>query len=105
MAPTDRFDLLLDTAKHALRRTWRPGVPVSRLHVVATELRWPGAVQLGLFEPPAGRAEAVARAKREINAKVGRFAVRSGVTLYLDDLYRDEASGYDVCDIRGKMCF
>jgi hypothetical protein len=25
--------------------------------------------------------------------------------LYLDDLYRDEASGYDVCDIRGKMCF
>jgi nucleotidyltransferase/DNA polymerase involved in DNA repair len=105
MAPTDRFDLLLDTAKHALRRTWRPGVPVSRLHVVATELRWPGAVQLGLFEPPAGRAEAVARAKRDINAQVGRFAVRSGATLYLDDLYRDEANGYDVCDIRGKMCF
>ena len=104
-APTDRFDLLLDTAKHGLRRTWRPGVPVSRLHVVATELRWPGSVQLGLFEPPAGRAAAVAKVKREVNARVGRFAVRSGATLYLDDLYRDGASGYDICDVRGKMCF
>src|SRR5262249_10806648 len=96
-APTDRFDLLLDCAKLALRRVWRPGVPVTRLHVVATDLRRPGVVQLGLFEPPAGRAEAVAKTKREVNARIGRFAVRSGATLYLDDLYRDEASGYDIC--------
>jgi hypothetical protein len=51
------------------------------------------------------RAAALARLKREVNARVGRFALRSGATLYLDDLYRDEASGYDVCDVRGKMCF
>jgi nucleotidyltransferase/DNA polymerase involved in DNA repair len=104
-APTDRFDLLLTTAKLALRRTWRPGVPVARLHVVATDLRRPGVVQLGLFEPPAGRAAAVAKVKRDVNTRIGRFAVRSGATLYLDDLYRDEASGYDICDVRGKMCF
>jgi nucleotidyltransferase/DNA polymerase involved in DNA repair len=104
-APTDRFDLLLEAAKGGLRQTWRRGVAVSRLHLIATELRWPGAVQLGLFEPPATRAAAVARAKREVNARVGRFAVRSGATLYLDDSYRDEAQSYDICDVRGKMCF
>jgi len=38
---------------------------VSRLHVVASDLRWPGATQLGLFEPPAERAEAIARLKRQ----------------------------------------
>lgn len=104
-APTARFDLLLEAARQGLRQAWVSGVPVTRLHVLASELRWPGAVQLGLFEPPAARAEALARLKREVNARVGRFALRSGATLYVNDLYRDEASGYDICDIRGKLCF
>jgi hypothetical protein len=77
---------------------------VSRLHRVATELRLPGSVQLGLFEPPAERAEAVAKLKREGNARHGRFALRRGVTLYLNELYRDEANDLDICDIRGKTC-
>jgi DNA polymerase V len=62
-------------------------------------------VQLGLFEPPRAEAEAVAALKRQVNARVGRFALRSGATLFLPDIYRDEASGYDICDVRGKMCF
>jgi nucleotidyltransferase/DNA polymerase involved in DNA repair len=104
-APTARFDLLLEAARQGLRQSWVSGVPVTRLHVMASELRWPGAVQLGLFEPPATRAEALARLKREVNACIGRFALRSGATLFVNDLYRDEASGYDICDIRGKLCF
>jgi DNA polymerase V len=104
-AATDRFDLLLEAARSGLRRAWLPRLPVARLHLVATELRWPGEVQPGLFEPPAARAEALARLKRQVNARCGRFALRSGATLYLNDLYRDEAAGYDICDVRGKTCF
>src|SRR5262249_7937498 len=104
-APTDRFDLLLDAAKRGLRQSWIPRVPVTRLHLVATDLRYPGEVQLGLFEPPPERAEALARLKREVSARVGRCALRSAAPLYLPDLYRDEAAGYDICDVRGKMCF
>jgi len=62
-------------------------------------------VQRGLFEPPGERAEAVAKAKREVNAAVGRFALRSGATLALPEVYRDGAQGYDICDIHGKTCF
>jgi nucleotidyltransferase/DNA polymerase involved in DNA repair len=102
---TDRFDLLLEAARRGLRQAWVPGLPVTHLQVLATDLRWRGAVQLGLFEPPGPRAEAVARLKREVNARVGRFALRSGATLYLDDVYRDEAQSYDICDVRGKLCF
>jgi hypothetical protein len=76
-----------------------PGALAGRLHLEATELRYREVVQLGLFDPPADRAEAVARVKREVNARVGRFAVRSGATLWMNDIYRDEASGYDICDI------
>jgi hypothetical protein len=30
---------------------------------------------------------------------------RTGAMRHLDDLYRDEASGYRICDVRGKMRF
>jgi DNA polymerase V len=104
-APTDRFDLLLDAAYLCFDRAWMPGRGVSGMHLIATDLRRPGFVQLGLFEPPEKRARAVARLKREVNAKLGRFTLRSGATLPLADVYRDEAQSYDVCDIHGKTCF
>jgi DNA polymerase V len=103
--PTDRFDLLMEAGRHCLARAWVPGRLVNRMHLIASKLRRPGHVQLGLFEVPEGKARAVAKVKREVNARVGRFALRSGATLPLYDVYRDRELGYDVCDIRGKMCF
>jgi hypothetical protein len=105
LAPTDRFDLLLEAAKHGLRGAWLPGQPVSRVHLLASQLQYAGAVQRGLFEPPADRARAVAAVKRAVNERHGRFAVRSGATLYLDEVYRDAAHDFDICDVHGKMCF
>jgi hypothetical protein len=47
----------------------------------------------------------MAKAKRAVNDCLGRFVVRSGATLPLADVYRDEAQNYDICDVRGKLCF
>jgi nucleotidyltransferase/DNA polymerase involved in DNA repair len=105
MSPTDRFDLLLEAARFGLAKAWRPGVPANRIHLLASNLRWKGIVQPGLFDPPHGCSQAIAEVKREINARVNRFALRSGVTLYLEDVYRDSAQDYDICDVHGKMCF
>ena len=105
MSPTDRFDLLLDAARHALGKAWRSGVPVTRMHLVASQLRYPGTFQPGLFDAPPAKAEALARVKREVNARFGRFALRSAATLPLTDVYRDDAANYDICDVRGKICF
>ena len=102
---TDRFDLLLQAGRAALGRAWTPGKAANRMHLVASDLRRPGCRQPGLFEPPAEQARDVARVKREINAAVGRFALRSGATLPLSDVYRDAAQSYDICDVRGKICF
>jgi DNA polymerase V len=104
-SPTDRFDLLLDAARSCFRRAWRPGRAASYMHVVASDLRRPGSFQAGLFDPPDGKARAVAEVKRRVNARMGRFALRSGATLPLADVYRDEAQSYDICDVRGKICF
>jgi nucleotidyltransferase/DNA polymerase involved in DNA repair len=65
-SPTDRFDLLLDAAYYCFDRAWSPGLGVGRMQLIATDLRRPGFVQQGLFEPPAERAQAVARLKREL---------------------------------------
>jgi hypothetical protein len=60
---------------------------------------------MGLFEAEGRKAEAVAAVKRAINRQHGRFALRSGATLPLVEVYRDRSNEYDICDVRGKMCF
>ena len=103
--PTDRFDLLLEAARSCFQQAYVPRHAISRMHLIATKLQYRKAVQLGLFEPPVEKAKAVARLKRDVNGKHGRFTLRSGVTLYLEDVYRDSANAFDICDVRGKMCF
>jgi nucleotidyltransferase/DNA polymerase involved in DNA repair len=103
--PSDRFDILLDVARPCLRRAWIPRVSATRMHVIAEQLTPRTPRPLGLFEPPADRAEAIAHVKREINARHGRFALRSAATLALGAIYADPANEYDICDVRGKICF
>ncbi len=91
---------MLDHAYHAESRR------VTHMHLMAERLCDRRSVQRSLFpnvESPA--AVAVADVKREINDKLGRFLLRSGNTLALKDIYDDEAQSYDICDIRGKICF
>jgi hypothetical protein len=75
------------------------------MHLVAEDLADRGSAQISLFEPPSPRAEALAELKTRINQRIGRFAVRSGATLPLADIYTDDANSYDICDVRGKICF
>jgi len=105
--PSDRFDLLLDAARPCLRRAWIPRALATHMHLIAEDLTARRDCPLGLFDPPGQRsqAEAIARLKREVNTRHGRFVLRSAATLPLAAIYRDTANEYDVCDIRGKMCF
>jgi nucleotidyltransferase/DNA polymerase involved in DNA repair len=104
-APSERFDLLLDAARPCLRRAWIPKASANRMHLIAERLVPRGKAQLGLFEPGSSQAEAIARLKRAVNERHGRFILRSGATLPLAAIYRDKANEFDVCDVRGKMCF
>jgi nucleotidyltransferase/DNA polymerase involved in DNA repair len=105
VVPTDRFDLLLDAARHCPRCAWRPRIPAERMHVIATKLSRRAEAQLSLFDPPSAQAEAIAAVKERVNTRMGRFALRSAATLPLAAVYRGGALSYDVCDVRGKTCF
>jgi DNA polymerase V len=104
-APTDHFDDLLEAAKAVLNAGWRPGLCATHMHLIASELVRPAGWFRAVFDPPDAKGDAVAQVKREINAKFGRFTLRSGATLYANDYYRDPANMHDVCDVRGKHCF
>jgi nucleotidyltransferase/DNA polymerase involved in DNA repair len=106
-APSDRFDVLLDAARPCLRRAWVPRVAATRMHLFAERLTPRACAPLGLFDGPGDRdrGEAIARLKREVNARIGRFALRSAATLPLAAIYRDTSNEYDICDVRGKICF
>ena len=105
--PSDRFDTLLDAARPCLRRAWVPRAAAMRMHLFAERLVPRTCAPLGLFDPPDQRdcAEALAQLKREVNTRIGRFALRSAATLPLNALYRDTSNEYDICDVRGKICF
>jgi nucleotidyltransferase/DNA polymerase involved in DNA repair len=105
VVPTDRFDALLEAARPCLRQAWRPRERAQRMHLIAEDLRPRRCAQLGLFEPPDAPAAAVAQLKRDVNRRVGRFALRSAATLPLAGIYADAANQYDICDVRGKICF
>lgn len=80
-------------------------IPVVKMHLLAEELSRRSVRQLSLFERDDPVRQRVAAAKQAINLRIERFAVRSGATLPLEEIHKDETNEYDICDIRGKMCF
>jgi hypothetical protein len=50
-------------------------------------------------------AEAIASVERDAIARHGRFALRNAATLPLMGVHRDPSNEWDICDIRGKICF
>lgn len=100
--PSNRFDVILSVVKRLMSLVGDRGA-WSYMHIVAEKLCRTRNVQLSLFHERTD--DSMDQLKRDVNGKVGRFALRSGDTLALDDVYADEACDYDICDIRGKTCF
>jgi DNA polymerase V len=103
--PTDRFDTLLDGCRDALRQAWVPGAAATHMHLIASKLGRSRFAARSLFERADDRAHRADVLKRQVNRRVGRFAVRSGATLPLKAVYDDPSNGHDICDVRGKVCF
>jgi len=99
---TASFHTLVSAAKQLLSRV-QLRYPVSHMHILAERPTRRAWVQRSLFDKQA--ATPVDQLKQEINNKIGRFALRSGDTLQVNDLYNDSAHEYDICDIYEKSCF
>lgn len=104
-AATADFHVLYAAGRRLLAACWPHGEVVSYMHLIAGNLTPRDCAQRSLFEDTDPRWQAIGRVKRLINQRVGRFALRSGATLPLHDIYGDTTNSYDICDIYGKTCF
>ncbi|MCA9038920.1 MAG: DNA polymerase IV [Planctomycetaceae bacterium] len=100
--PTSSFDDLITAAKNMIAHMPLTKC-VSYMHLISERLTPQNLIQRSLFE--AVSPSPLDQLKASINMKLGRFAVRSGDTLTIKELYEDEANDYDICDVSGKMCF
>jgi len=105
LATAWRFEDLSLAALRLLSRIWTDHQMVHYMHVIAGRLRDRRHAQQSLFPFGDEREETLDRLKHEVNESIGRFALRSGATLPLADVYGDPANAYDICDIYGKSCF
>lgn len=105
--PTASFQDIAAAGKELLEIAYQREVRrVSHMHLLAERLSDRQTVQLSLFpNVDAPAVQQVAEVKRAINDKLGRYLLRSGDTLSLKDIYDDDAQSWDICDIRGKICF
>lgn len=104
--PCGRFDQLIDAARVGLRRAFKPyAFPATHMWVMADSLRRARGFQMSLFERPDPKRAAVADLKAAVNEAFGRFKLRAGTTLHLPAVYADPSNDFDICDVRGKVCF
>jgi nucleotidyltransferase/DNA polymerase involved in DNA repair len=112
--PTNAFKLLCAVFREMLDRSDSRDKAISHMHLIAEKLTYRESLQRTLFETryesngkpiSDSPVDRLAELKQQINARIGRFAVRSGETLHLPDVYDDETNDYDICDVQGKMCF
>jgi nucleotidyltransferase/DNA polymerase involved in DNA repair len=101
---TADYGLIATATLQMWNQIWQ-GQRLAYMHVIAERLSSRRCFQRGLFDQPSEQQQAVADAKRQINQRIGRFALRSAATLPLVQLYGDRANNYEVCDIHGKTCF
>ena len=79
------------------------GVRERRLVLIACAVV--AAVAVVLLASPFASAFRDTPGATKVNDKHGRFVLRSAATLPLNAIYADRANEYDICDVRGKVCF
>jgi nucleotidyltransferase/DNA polymerase involved in DNA repair len=101
--PTASFPIIVEAIKSLLAQAVI--LPTTGMEILAERLCPRHSVQKSFLDDRDPQAERVADVKRFINRQAGRFALRSGDTLPLAAIYSDESNDYDICDVRGKICF
>lgn len=102
-APTASFHIIVEALKGLLAQA--TVAPTTGMEILADDLCTRHLVQTSFLDDHDEKAERAAQVKKQINQEVGRFAVRSGDTVLLKSIYDDETNDYDICDVRGKICF
>lgn len=102
---TNAYSWLMKGLQSIFQKTFRPGSTYSYVHIIAGNLRPALKKQLNLFVEEDEKQKQLFLVKQKLNQKYGPFTVRSGATAHVPQVFEDETSNYEICDIDGKICF
>ncbi len=102
---TNSFPVLLKALNRGFQKVFLNGVSYSAVHLLGEPLRSTEGKQLNLFVPEDRKYKKIVKVKEVVNSKFGLFTVRSGVTAYCPEVFKDKTSDFEICDIEGKFCF
>lgn len=102
---TNNFSFLLKALRQAFKQAFRRGYSYGYVHIIGYPLRSHQQKQLNLFTDEDEKYQQLLLTKQQLNRKYGRFTLRSGATLFVPQVFADETSNYEICDIEGKICF
>lgn len=102
---TNNFSLLLKALQQAFKQAFRPMYSYGYVHIFGSPLRSVREKQLNLFIDEDEKIEQLLMVKQQLNKKFGPFTIRSGATLSVPEVFADETSNFEICDIEGKICF
>lgn len=102
---TNSYNLILQALKKTFKQIFIPGHAYSYVHIIGNSLRSNTQKQLNLFDKEDEKQKQIASIKQQLNKKYGPFTLRSAATMYIKEVFEDETSNYEICDIDGKICF
>lgn len=102
---TDDYNVLIAALKKGFLANYRASKSYSAVHLISTQLRGQESKQLNLFTQKDPRRAALKAAKTGLSERFGPFALRSASSAFVPEVFADESSNYEICDIDGKVCF
>lgn len=102
---TNSYRVILKALKKAFEQTFKPEYSYSYMHIIGSLLRSEQQKQLNIFCQEDEKEKKISLLKQRINKKYGPFSIRSAATIYAAEVFKDETSNYEICDIDGKICF
>ncbi|MDX9971256.1 MAG: DNA polymerase IV [Candidatus Gracilibacteria bacterium] len=102
---TNSFSVILEEFKAIFYRVFSGFYKYKGLHVMGFNIRDFSPKQLSIFDFSGEKGRKMDKIRESVLKKHGLFAVRSANTAYINDVFRDDASNFEISDMDKKFCF
>lgn len=102
---TNSFSVIFDEFKAIFARIFSSIYKYKGLHVMGLNIRNFSPKQLSIFDFSGEKGRKLSDIRECVLKKHGLFAIRSASTAFINDVFRDDASNFEISDMDKKFCF
>jgi len=99
------YFLLLEALKLCFFKIFNNNISYKALHIVGEDIINSSLKQLNLFSFEEEKFKKMSKIKNSICKKFGVFSIRDASTAYINEVFKDDASNFEISDSSKKFCF